>query len=458
MAEDWRSAVGEQLDLLLDTGRAAEAESRARALVAAEPDDRRWWLMLAIVLQRQARPAEAVDPCRRAIALNPALPYAYEILADSYRLMGRWDEACTAAREAIARDPHAPWPYLILATALAATGTSNAPAAREALSTGLELAPADPDTLLAAARVTARLGDQGAAAGLVDDGLAIDPTHHDLLFLRAQLTGNELAEVRALTSLLRTSPLSHDAHDAVAAVFWRRFTVVAALMSAIPVAVTLSATFEDLVLSPVAAPLAGLFSLGLTVPLLWTMPPGFCRRTVRAHPRLILACGLLTVACLILTVCGVLVLVPDVRLAASGATVAAAAIVFGASRVIEAERDADATRAVSHEAAHSRRLEHAEASRQKDRTVHQMLGLAGLFFLAAQAQNEAPRLEGLGPLLIVAGLCFLRSQADRFWLLRRTTADRSEHRGRGRDLLLVGAELSMITTGAAVWAVALAGG
>ncbi len=86
-------------------GRAAEAESAYRAVLAAHPGHPDALHLLGVLALQHGRPAIAVQCIGEAIRQNPGNPAGFSNLAGALRQLGRLEEARASARVALALDP-----------------------------------------------------------------------------------------------------------------------------------------------------------------------------------------------------------------------------------------------------------------------------------------------------------------------------------------------------------------
>jgi tetratricopeptide (TPR) repeat protein len=96
-----RNTLGQ---LLLDTGRAGEAEEQFRASVRAEPNALAYDNLGAISMGRGA-PAEAERDFRAALSVGEDDSYAHLRLGDIYKAAGRRAEALKQYQAGLVKDP-----------------------------------------------------------------------------------------------------------------------------------------------------------------------------------------------------------------------------------------------------------------------------------------------------------------------------------------------------------------
>lgn len=189
----FRKAENSLILTLVKAGKGPESLERARALVAAAPNDpdrlftlglaqsdqdldgaiatlRRVLTLaprhvlarynLALVLKRADRLPEAIDELRRVIAIEPRAE-AHYMLGTIYRQQGDVDRAVTALRDAIAVNDRYVDAYAALGSALQAQKSSSA--AVSTLKRAIALAPDQPAPRHALAQVLQQIGDSSAA-------------------------------------------------------------------------------------------------------------------------------------------------------------------------------------------------------------------------------------------------------------------------------------------------------
>jgi len=91
------------LVLLLSQDRLAEAEQRARELLAMHPDDGRLWKILGVALRRQRK--DALPALRRTRDLMPQDSEAHRNLGAALHDQGRWAEALPSLNKALELQP-----------------------------------------------------------------------------------------------------------------------------------------------------------------------------------------------------------------------------------------------------------------------------------------------------------------------------------------------------------------
>jgi tetratricopeptide (TPR) repeat protein len=196
---DFGRAANNLILTLVKAGKGPEAASRARALVAAAPEDadahftlglalaeqdvteaiavfRRVLALaprhalarynLAQVLKRADRASEAVEELRRAIAVDPR-PEAYYTLGVIHWQQGEIDRAVDALKAALAADPHYADAAFTLGTVLGARGEW--PAAAEALRRAIALRPDLWSAHYTLGRVLRSAGDESGARLHLDE-------------------------------------------------------------------------------------------------------------------------------------------------------------------------------------------------------------------------------------------------------------------------------------------------
>jgi protein O-GlcNAc transferase len=88
---------------LINQDRPSEAEQRARALVARNPDAGMLWKILGVALARQGK--DALQALRRTVELMPQDAEAQCNLGAALHDRGRWAEALVSLRRALALQP-----------------------------------------------------------------------------------------------------------------------------------------------------------------------------------------------------------------------------------------------------------------------------------------------------------------------------------------------------------------
>lgn len=207
-----------ELSRLLQLRRYAEAETSARAMLAAEPDSARVTLMLARALDGQGRHREAMSAARDACRLAPDDHASFIVLSSA--AIGAREPALAqqAATAAVAARPTSPAAHYTLARAhLAASRTNDALDVAERT---LELAPAWADAHNLRGMCLARLGRRSAAQGAYQRALALDPRHALALnnLSAMDVRRNPLQAVRGLTAAARIDPQAQIIHRNLAVV------------------------------------------------------------------------------------------------------------------------------------------------------------------------------------------------------------------------------------------------
>jgi Flp pilus assembly protein TadD len=129
--------------VLIQQGKAAEAESVLRALSRRHPDEPDIRLNLGNVLLELGRPAEAETVLREALGLAPNDAQILQSLGSALHRQFRFEEACASYRACMRLEPQSPAPRLNLVSALIDDGR-NAEAETECLAL-LEFAPTLPE-------------------------------------------------------------------------------------------------------------------------------------------------------------------------------------------------------------------------------------------------------------------------------------------------------------------------
>jgi|GEM_PF-1224341 len=104
------------------SGRNAEAERLARAILAVQPDHSDAWQLLGLIAQASGRKALAVEALGRVAALRAGDPLAWCNLGESKRRLGDLDGAVMALERSIELNPNLPEAHFNLANVLYALG------------------------------------------------------------------------------------------------------------------------------------------------------------------------------------------------------------------------------------------------------------------------------------------------------------------------------------------------
>lgn len=193
--------------VLLDLGRAREAEAQFRAALAADPGDPRVHTLLAQALLRQEKYADARDASRAALAAAPEFVLAHSTLAAALAGLGEHAAALDAVRGGLALAPevaglHMQEAYVLLAQKRNAEALVSAERARA-------LDPGDADAAAAQAAVLYELQRLDDADEAVREALRIDPQNLDAHRVRGLLAlrrGGGRRAVDAHRTAMRLDP------------------------------------------------------------------------------------------------------------------------------------------------------------------------------------------------------------------------------------------------------------
>jgi tetratricopeptide (TPR) repeat protein len=117
----------ERAAMLLDAGRAVDAERLARQAVASTPGSADAWLVLARSLEPQEKYVDMLAAATRATALAPDSAQSHICRSDALSSLDRRWDAVDAAREALRLGPHWWLAHARLAETLAAAGQHRPP-------------------------------------------------------------------------------------------------------------------------------------------------------------------------------------------------------------------------------------------------------------------------------------------------------------------------------------------
>ncbi len=109
-------------EVLTETGRAGEAVSVLRKVLARDPGSVPALLALVTALRRSGDAGGAEEAARRVVELRPTSPVAFNRLGVLYFLTSRYEKAVEAFRHAITLNPNAPRAHLNLGAALLRLG------------------------------------------------------------------------------------------------------------------------------------------------------------------------------------------------------------------------------------------------------------------------------------------------------------------------------------------------
>lgn len=161
--------------LLVFSGQASKAESRALKMVQLAPRDALARAGLCLVQDWLGKVSEALASCREAVALDPANSTAQAYLAEALADNANYTEAVKTARTAVELDPQNVDAYRNLGYAYEmATNYSQAVVYYER---ALQINPNLPHVLLALGRVYAALGVGTKAIFYFDQAISVDPLY-----------------------------------------------------------------------------------------------------------------------------------------------------------------------------------------------------------------------------------------------------------------------------------------
>jgi tetratricopeptide (TPR) repeat protein len=165
------------LVMLLSQDRLAEAEHRARELLAMQPDDGMLWKLLSVALKRQRK--DALSTLRRTRDLMPQDAEAHRNLGAALYDQGRWAEALASVNKALELQPDNIDALLDAANCMKALGR-----AREAISLYyrvLRLMPQHAEAQNHLGNAFLELGQDADAAGCYRLALQIKPNDAQVL-------------------------------------------------------------------------------------------------------------------------------------------------------------------------------------------------------------------------------------------------------------------------------------
>jgi tetratricopeptide (TPR) repeat protein len=162
---------------LIDTGRAADAEQRAAALLRARPSEGILWKVLSVSLLRQNK--DALSALHRATELLPHDAQVHANLGSELAARGQWDAALASLRKALAIDPGNPDVLIDAAAAQQALG--HFPQAVEIYQQALQIEPRRADAHNNLGNALLGLGDAAAAASSYKTALALRPRDAQIL-------------------------------------------------------------------------------------------------------------------------------------------------------------------------------------------------------------------------------------------------------------------------------------
>ena len=194
------AATRQRIQALLQAGRAAEAETLARALVQAQPQDWQAAFLLAHALRRRGAVDAALEAVAAAIALAPDAP-APRMLQAELLLQRGAGAACIAVLDALAVQMPA-HPQLLQDIARHYTALGRHEDAERCSARAVALRPDDPEHLYNHATALIALGRLAEAEAALDRVVELAPGDGDAWYNRATLrrqtpTRNHVAALRA---------------------------------------------------------------------------------------------------------------------------------------------------------------------------------------------------------------------------------------------------------------------
>jgi len=181
------------LEALIRSGRAAQAESRARQIAASFANDARPVALLSRALRAQGRHREAETQAATGLERFEGDPELELERALAIALQGRLGESIEALRALAEREPRRASVQSALALVLFASG--DARAASSSVDRAFALEPGEPAPLVARARYFASRGDFAPAERDLRRSLALRPDDAQLHFLLgAALEGQERSD------------------------------------------------------------------------------------------------------------------------------------------------------------------------------------------------------------------------------------------------------------------------
>ena len=195
-------------ELLLESGRFAEAAQAAGAALASDPYDVDALLLRSRALLRLGRYEDALRDAGQALRQEPALVQAHAVRAAALLETGRHEEAMAAAIETTRLAPDWAPAHLTVAT-VADRVPGKQQIAWDAASYACTLAPLDPDTHAMMGSVALTWNRLDVAEQALLEALRLDPQHvearHDLGVVRFR--GGSYGEAAAgFVSTLRDDP------------------------------------------------------------------------------------------------------------------------------------------------------------------------------------------------------------------------------------------------------------
>ncbi len=228
----------EQIEQLLDLGRAAEAEARLRPILAEDPAWATPLLLLNRALLRQGRAEEALPVAYAACAAAPDWAESFIGLSTCLAHLERLPEAVAAAEQAVAVAPQQWVSHYQLAHVLMQGRRPRTRDAYEAAIRAVGLNPGSAEAHNLVGMALADLGDNAGARRAYENALRLNP---QLMTALNNLATLELSEhklpraTRALTNALSLTPHSklvqHNLRAAVAtSLKWLYIAVIGGLL------------------------------------------------------------------------------------------------------------------------------------------------------------------------------------------------------------------------------------
>lgn len=200
--------------VLLELGRAREAETQFRTALAADPNDAMLLALLGQALLRQQRYEQARDVSRTALAADPEHVIALSTLAASFGGLEQYEEGLEAVRRGLALAPelaplHQQEASLLLAMERPEDALDSIERARR-----LDPESSAGAALQAGALYELRRYDEADAA--IDEALALDPENPDAHRIRGLIAlrrGGGRSAVRAHRAAVRLDPTDANSRE-----------------------------------------------------------------------------------------------------------------------------------------------------------------------------------------------------------------------------------------------------
>ncbi|MBT2531171.1 hypothetical protein J7E83_03330 [Arthrobacter sp. ISL-48] len=218
------SWVIERSEALIATGRHEHATAVVMEALARDPESALLHGQHSRVLSAAGLWPEALDASRRSVELAPHEPLSWYWLAASLAGSKDLPGAESAARKVVdlSSGEWAEGLQLLAASLVDQGGEERLLEAERLILKTMELSPQDADYLCMASGIARALGKHDDAGIYIRAGLAIDPLHTDLLLMHAQSTVRPFAgRIRTLVELLHLDPHKSEAHENLAAEYWR---------------------------------------------------------------------------------------------------------------------------------------------------------------------------------------------------------------------------------------------